>query len=121
MKDQKILPFPEPEGDIWQVGEVVLPTWVDEDPPWRPRIAIAVSAETGLIGSSDIVAPASVNQEMAIAAVESLAETVGNLPVKVEVDRPEYAEALADAADACGFFVKIRDDLPLLDEPVRAL
>lgn len=122
MDTQDVLPFPEPEGDTWQVRMVRLPGWVgDDDPPYRPLIAIAASADTGLIGSSDLAPPAEAGPEMAQAAIESLAELVGNFPVAIEVDRPDFAEALADTGKARRFTVGCRDDLPLLAEPVRTL
>mgnify|MGYP001814566171 CR=1 FL=1 len=58
---------------------------------------------------------------MAVVAVESLAETMGRFPIAVEVDRPEFAEALADLGKARRFSVRHRNDLPLLAEPVREL
>lgn len=63
MVENRVLPFPDPDpeprgSDTWHVGYARFPGWTgDQDRPYRPRLAIAVSADTGLIGSSDLVPP----------------------------------------------------------------
>ncbi len=119
-----ILPFPprKTDGDTWQVGYVRFPGWTDDqDPPYRPRLAIAVSAETGLIGSSDLVHPTDVGPELALSAMDSLAEVMGRRPAKIEVSEPALADALATSTEDERVIVECRPDLPLMAEPLREM
>ena len=78
MADKSVIPFPTPDvdGDTWQIAYVRYPGWVDEDDAlYRPMLALAVSAETGKIGASDMVAPDDLGVELLQAAMDSLAET----------------------------------------------
>ncbi len=120
MTDNLVLPFPTPdiEGDTWQIAYVRFPGWVEEDDSfYRPMLALAVSTETGQIGSSDMVAPDDLGAELMQAAIDSLAETTGKRPVKIEVDDPELADVLAKLTAGEGVAVACREDLPLLAEP----
>jgi hypothetical protein len=103
MTEGQLLLFPDPEinGDTWQVGYVRFPAWEDDqDPPYRPVLAMAASAETGLIASSDLAHPEDTGPELAQSAVASLAETMGRRPAAIEVDDTVLVDAL-QTATAC--------------------
>ncbi len=125
MIENRVLPFPDPQprgGDTWQIGSVRFPLWVDDqDFPYRPRLAIAVSADTGLIGSSDPVPPDEAGPGLALAAIDKLAEIVGARPAKIEVSETELVDALAKSTEDEGVVVEYRDDLPLLADPLREM
>lgn len=98
------------------------PGWVDDDDtPHRPWLALAVSAETGQIGGSDMVARADLAVEQVQTAMDRLAETTGKRPAKIEVDDPEFAEALAALIEGEDIVVACRNDLPLMAEPMEAM
>ncbi len=122
--DDVILPFPTPDSgdDTWQIGYVRYPSWVDEDGMlYRPMLALAVSAATGQIGSSDLVAPDDLGVELVLAAMDNLAETTGRRAAKIEVDDPDLAHALAAWTKSEGIAVACRDELPLLAEPMEEM
>ena len=124
MTNNDVIPFPTPDADddTWQIAYVRFPGWVhDDDSPFRPWLALAVSAETGQIGGSDMVARADLAIEQVQVAMDRLAETTGKRPAKIEVDDPEFAEALAALIEGEGIAVACRNDLPLMAEPMEAM
>jgi tetratricopeptide (TPR) repeat protein len=124
MAKNRVLPFPTPKvtGDSWQIGYVRYPGWVEEgDERYRPSLALAVSGKTGLIGSSDLVAPQDLGIELMRAAMDSLAEVSGARPAIVEVNDFELAADLRILLENEGIVVECRDDLPLLNEPLREM
>lgn len=121
MTENILFPFPTPEigGDTWQIAYVRFPGWVeDDDSFYRPVIALAVSAETGQIGSSDMVAPDDLGVELVQAAIDSLAATTGKRPAKIEVDDLDLAETLTKLTGCEGIAVACRGELLLLAEPM---
>ncbi len=124
MTNDDVIPFPTPDadGDTWQIAYVRFPDWVDDDDtPYRPWLALAVSAETGQIGGSDMVARADLAVEQVKTAMDSLAETTGKRPAKIEVDDPELADAVATLTKGEGIAVACREELPLLAEPMEEM
>ena len=124
MADKSVIPFPTPDvdGDTWQIAYVRYPGWVDEDDAlYRPMLALAVSAETGKIGASDMVAPDDLGVELVQAAMDSLAEITGKRPGKIDVNDLELADALATLTKGEGIAVECRGELPLLAEPMEEM
>jgi tetratricopeptide (TPR) repeat protein len=123
-RQPKVVPFPKPPepADTWQVGFVRYPAWVEEDGEFfRPRVALAVSAETGRIGTSPLDRNGGDDVEAVKAAMDSLEEAAGTRPATIEVEEQGVADALAEVFAGRGIEVICREGLPLLAEPVREL
>jgi len=124
MSENILLPFPapEPEGDTWQAAVARFPGWVDDDDvPYRPKIAVAVSADSGLVGSSDVSVPTTPGADLVQEAIDSLAEIMGQRPAKIEIDDPELLDALTALTKGEGIVVECRKNLPLLAEPMEEM
>ncbi len=124
MPPAKVVRFPETKttGDTWQIGYVRYPAWVEEDGEYfRPWLAIAASAATGLIGSSDLTRCDTPGVELALAAMESLHEVSGTRPALIEVADLELSVELVNLPQTRDCEVSCRGDLPLLAEPLRAM
>lgn len=124
MSERKIIRFPgtPPSDDTWQVAYVRSPSWVEEDGDfYRPWLAVAASAATGLIGASDLTRCDRPGVELALAALDSLRETSGTRPALIEVADLELAEELPKLLQEPGCAVSCRGDLPLLTDFIRSM
>jgi tetratricopeptide (TPR) repeat protein len=124
MSPAKVVRFPETKtsGDTWQIGYVRYPAWVEEEGEfYRAWLAIAASAATGLIGSSDLTRCDTPGVELALAAMESLHEVSGTRPALIEVSDLELSVELVNLPQTSDCEVSCRGDLPLLAEPLRAM
>ena len=124
MSERKVIRFPgtPPSGDTWQVAYVRSPGWVDEDGDfYRPWLALAASAATGLIGASDLTRCDKPYVELALEAFDSLHESSGTRPALIEVADLELAEELPRLLQEPGCTVSCRGDLPLLTDVIRSM
>jgi tetratricopeptide (TPR) repeat protein len=124
MSKSRVVRFPgkTSSGDTWQVAYVRYPGWVKEDGRfYRPWLALAASAETGLIGSSDLIGCDKPGIELVQAALESLREISGTQAARIEVADLEVADELAGLQQDRDCTVSCRGDLPLLTEPIRSM
>jgi tetratricopeptide (TPR) repeat protein len=124
MSQSEVIRFPgtETSGDTWQIGFVRYPAWVEEEGEnYRPWLAIAASAATGLIGSSGLTRCDTPGVELALAAMESLHEVSGTRPALIEVADLELSVELVNLPQTRECDVSCRGDLPLLAEPLRAM
>jgi len=121
MSNTEVLPFPSPPGagDTWQIVSMRFPGWTeDDDGFFRPQFVLAVSAETGRIGASDLVRPGALDITLVQAAMDNLEEASGTRPATIEVDDSELADALAKLLKGRGIEVSLIDKLPLMAEPI---
>jgi len=124
MSTSKVVRFPgpPPSDDTWQVAYLRSPGWVEEDGGfYRPWLALAASAATGLLGASDLTRCDRPGVELALAALASLRETSGTRATRIEVADLELAEELPRLLQEPGCTVSCRGDLPLLAEPIRSM
>jgi len=109
-------------GDTWQIAYIRSPTWVDEGgSPYRPWGALAVSADHGIIGHSDLVHPGELTIDLVLSSMDALAEAIGCRPAIVQVQDLDLAAELRDRLRDHDVAVECREDLPLIREPMEAM
>jgi tetratricopeptide (TPR) repeat protein len=114
-----------PAGDdTWQLGVVRMPRWVvpdDGTDPYRPLVALARSAATGLVGFGDAIEPGQARERAAMAALGSLAGTRGihERPARVEMDDPDVTEHMRPLLAGIGVETDLMSHLELLDEVIE--
>ena len=104
---------PQPRN-TWQLAVIRMPIWVqdqEDEPPYRPWSALAISLTHDLVGGSDSVHPDDRTPELAFEALHNLAETCGEWPEVIEIRDPDLGTTLESMPELSGVEITYRPTL----------
>lgn len=108
------------ELEVWQLGSVRLPMWVETgaSPPVRPLAMLARSTRLGVVGIGPPTVPGDLLHASSILALVQLAEApaVRCRPVRIEVRDRDLHAAVAEPLRTLGIEVERVEALPGFDE-----